>query len=346
MVVPHSGILTQNMEVLMKKLLSVCLATLLATAFVLPVVSGNAYAKSLEIMVAYGNQPGEPVDQAVTYWAKILKEKSGGSITLSQFPSSQLGDEATVQQQAKMGANIITISSYGSLADLVPDLGVINAPYVGTSVEQKVELVHSKKFVDLISKLDEKGYHAIVTDFYYGTRQLLSKTKATSPADMNGKKIRVQNAKIANYWALSVGATPTPMALSEAYTSMSQGIVSGIENPPGTLYGGKFFEQAKYLVLTNHDVHMAPWVMGTAFWKSLSPEQQKLITETGMEMSKYASDLIKGTEQDYIDKMVAEGAVVVKVDVGPYLDNALKVMDGQFPEWTPGLYEDTLNGLK
>lgn len=330
----------------MKKLFSVCLAVLFATVCIFPAINGSANAKSLEIMVAYGNQPGEPVDQAVTYWAKILKEKSNGTIVLSQFPSSQLGDEATVQQQAKMGANIITISSYGSLADLVPDLGVINAPYVGTTVEQKVKLVHSKKFVDLISKLESKGYHAIVTDFYYGTRQLLSKTKATKPADMNGKKIRVQNAKIANYWAKSVGATPTPMALSEAYTAMSQGIVSGIENPAGTLYGGKFFEQAKYLILTNHDVHMAPWVMGTPFWNSLSKEQQQLITETGIEMSAYASKLIKGTEQEYIDKMVAKGVEVVTVDVAPYLDNALKVMDGQFPEWTEGLYEGTLKSLK
>ncbi len=331
----------------MKKMLCLCLAVLFATTFILPSVHGNAYAeKVLEIMVAYGNQPGEPVDQAVTYWAKILRERSNGTIVLSQFPSSQLGDEATVQQQAKMGANIITIASYGSLADLVPDLGVINAPYVGTSVEQKVKLVHSKKFVDLISGLDAKGYHAIVTDFYYGTRQLLSKTKATCPADMAGKKIRVQNAKIANYWALSIGATPTPMALSEAYTAMSQGIVSGIENPPGTLYGGKFYEQAKYLVLTGHDIHMTPWVTGTSFWKSLSKEQQKMITDTGVEMSRYASKMIKDTEQEYIDKMAAAGVEVIKVDVEPYLDNALKVMAGQFPEWTPGLYEETLNSLK
>lgn len=330
----------------MKRLFIICFAVLLSALCFLPMISGDAHAKTLEIMVAYGNQPGEPVDQAATYWAKILKERSNGKIILRQFPSSQLGDEATVQQQAKMGANIITISSYGSLADLVPDLGVINAPYVGTSVEQKVELVHSPKFEKLINKLEVKGFHAVVTDYYYGTRQLLSKTRATNPADMKGKKIRVQNAKIANYWAKSVGATPTPLALSEAYTAMSQGIVSGIENPAGTLYGGKFYEQAKYLIMTNHDVHMAPWVMGSSFWNKLSTEQKKLITETGRDMSVYASKMIKDTEQSYIDKMVAKGVEVVNVDVAPYLENALKVMDGQFPEWTPGLYEETLKSLK
>jgi tripartite ATP-independent transporter DctP family solute receptor len=331
----------------MKKLFYICLGVMIAASFLGLLEGGVAHAKkSLEIMVSYSNQPGEPVDQAVTYWAKILKEKSNGAIVIKQFPSGQLGGQETVQQQAKMGANIIAISDYGSLADLVADLGVINAPYVGSSVEQKVEMIHSKKFSDLISQLDAKGYHAIVTDFYYGTRQLLSKTKATKPSEMNGQKIRVQNVKIANYWARSIGAVPTPMALSEAYTAMSQGIVSGIENPPGTLYGGKFYEQAKYLMLTNHDIHMTPWVMGTAFWTTLSDDQKKLITETGMEMSKYATKLIKGTEQEYVDKMVAEGVEVVKVDVAPYLKNAKKVMAGEFPEWTEGLYEGTLESLK
>lgn len=331
----------------MKKMFSICMGIALSVAFLVAGGGSDAHAgKSLEIMVSYSNQPGEPVDQAVSFWAKQLKEKSKGAITLKQFPSGQLGGQETVQQQARMGANIIAISDYGSLADLVPDLGVINAPYVGTTVQQKVDLIRSEKFSALISQLDDKGYKVVIPDFYYGTRQLLSKTKATKPADMNGKKIRVQNVKIANYWALSIGAVPTPMALSEAYTAMSQGIVSGIENPPGTLYGGKFHEQAKYLVMTNHDVHMTPWVVGTAFWKTLTDEQRELISSTGREMSEYATKLIQGTEQEYISKLVAEGAELVKVDVAPYLENAKKVMAGAFPEWTDGLYEETLNSLK
>lgn len=299
----------------------------------------------LEIMVSYPNQPGEPVDQAINYWAQILKEESNGEIILTPFPSGQLGAQEDVRAQAQMGAPIITTSSYGSLADLVPDLGVVNAPYVGTSVEQKMKLIKTKKFVDLLSQLDPKGIHVICPDSYYGTRQLMANVKAQKPEDMNGIKIRVQNTKIAGYWAQSVGAVPTPMPLSEAYTAISQGIVEGIENPPGTLEGGKFYEQLKYLIMTNHDIHLAPWVMGSAFWESLTPKQQELLTSTAAKMSKFATKIVEGTEQDYIDKMAAQGVEVVEVDVQPYVENALKVMKGNFPEWTPNLYEDTLNSL-
>ena len=302
-------------------------------------------ADPLEIMVSYPNQPGEPVDQAINYWAQILKEESNGEIILTPFPSGQLGAQEDVRAQAQMGAPIITTSSYGSLADLVPDLGVVNAPYVGTSVEQKMKLIKTKKFVDLLSQLDPKGIHVICPDSYYGTRQLMANVKAQKPEDMNGIKIRVQNTKIAGYWAQSVGAVPTPMPLSEAYTAISQGIVEGIENPPGTLEGGKFYEQLKYLIMTNHDIHLAPWVMGSAFWESLTPKQQELLTSTAAKMSKFATKIVEGTEQDYIDKMAAQGVEVVEVDVQPYVENALKVMKGNFPEWTPNLYEDTLNSL-
>ncbi len=320
---------------------------LFALLFTVTAFDNNASAADpIEIMVSYPNQPGEPVDKAIKYWAKILKEESNGEMIITPFPSGQLGAQEDVRAQAKMGAPIITTSSYGSLADLIPDLGVINAPYVGTSVEQKMKLIKSKKFVELINKLDDKGVHVICPDSYYGTRQLMANVKAQKPADMNGVKIRVQNTKIAGYWAKSVGAVPTPMPLSEAYTAISQGIVDGIENPAGTLAGGKFYEQLKYLILTNHDIHLAPWVMGTAFWKTLTPKQQEILASTADKMSKYTTDLVRSTEQEYIDQMVGEGVEVVEVDVQPYIENALKVMKGNFPEWTPNLYEDTLQSLK
>ncbi|WP_413700297.1 TRAP transporter substrate-binding protein DctP [Psychromonas sp. KJ10-10] len=89
-----------------------------------------------EIMVAYGNQPGEPIDQAMHYWADQVKQKSNGEIVFQLFPSSQLGSETEVLEQAKFGANIIAIASYGYLMDTVPDFGVINAPYITQSLEK------------------------------------------------------------------------------------------------------------------------------------------------------------------------------------------------------------------
>ncbi|XAW87375.1 TRAP transporter substrate-binding protein DctP [Vibrio sp. CDRSL-10 TSBA] len=157
------------------------------------VATANA---ATEIKVAYGNQPGEPIDQAMHYWANLVEKESNGEITMQLFPSSQLGSETEVLEQARFGANIITISSYGYLMDMVPDLGVVNAPYLTQSFEKKSKLLNSEWFKEQSSKLDDQGLHIVVPDVVYGTRHLLSKQKVTKPEDLNGTKVRVQHSRL------------------------------------------------------------------------------------------------------------------------------------------------------
>ena len=238
-------------------------------------LSVNAFSAT-EIMIAYGNQPGEPIDKAMHFWADKVKEKSNGDIIFKLFPSSQLGGETEVLEQARFGANIITISDYGALMDIVPDLGVINAPYLSQSFEKKSKLLHSDWFKGLSEQLDKQNIHIVIPDVIYGTRHLLTKKPVTKPEDLKGMKIRVQHSRVPLQTIKAMGGVPTPMSLSDVYPGLSEGIIDGLENPPAVLYGGKFFEVAKNLNLTAHSTHMSPFVVGTAFWDTLTPEQQKI----------------------------------------------------------------------
>ena len=79
---------------------------------------------------AYGNQPGEPVDVAVKEWAKSVEKASDGELTLKAFPASQLGGETEVMEQARFGSPLITITAYSNFMSSVPDLAVLDAPYL------------------------------------------------------------------------------------------------------------------------------------------------------------------------------------------------------------------------
>ncbi|MFR3752390.1 MAG: TRAP transporter substrate-binding protein DctP [Enterocloster sp.] len=50
-------------------------------------------------------------------------------------------------------------------------------------------------------------------------------------SDLKGKKIRVPNQTILIKVFESLGATPTPMAMSDIYTALQQGTIDGAENP-------------------------------------------------------------------------------------------------------------------
>jgi len=303
-------------------------------------LTGGAQAAT-EVMIAYGNQSGEPIDKAMHFWADKVKEKSAGEIVFRLFPSSQLGSETEVLEQAKFGANIITISSYGYLMDTIPDFGVINAPYLTQSFDKKSQLVHTKWFDGLSSQLTEKGLQIVVPDVVYGTRHLLSKDKVTTPSDLAGVKIRVQHSRVAISTVKGMGAVPTPMSLSDVYPGIAQGVISGVENPPAVLFGGKFYEVAKNLNLTSHSKHMSPFVAGTSFWNKLSAEDKAIIISTSREMVKYGAELVEASDKDVIELLKKEGVTVNEVDIAAFEKAAQIQVPKDFAEWTPNLYLDT-----
>ncbi|OOF63540.1 C4-dicarboxylate TRAP transporter substrate-binding protein [Rodentibacter sp. Ppn85] len=307
-------------------------------------LSVNVFAVT-EIMVAYGNQPGEPIDKAMHYWAEKVKEKSNGDIIFKLFPSSQLGSETEVLEQAKFGANIITISDYGALMDIVPDLGVINAPYISQSFEKKSKLLHSDWFKDLSNTLDKEDIHIVVPDVVYGTRHLLTKKAVIKPDDLKGVKVRVQHSRLFLQTIKAMGGVPTPMSLSDVYPGLSEGIIEGLENPTVVLYGGKFYEVAKNLNLTAHTKHMSPFVAGTAFWRSLTPEQQKIIIDTSREMVTYGAGLIENAENEALENLKKSGVMVNEVDLLAFEKAVRDVIANGFPEWSPNLYQNVQEKL-
>ncbi|OBW96944.1 C4-dicarboxylate TRAP transporter substrate-binding protein [Gallibacterium anatis] len=302
-------------------------------------LSVNAFSAT-EIMIAYGNQPGEPIDKAMHFWADKVKEKSNGDIIFKLFPSSQLGSETEVLEQARFGANIITISDYGALMDIVPDLGVINAPYLSQSFEKKSKLLHSDWFKGLSEQLDKQNIHIVIPDVIYGTRHLLTKKPVTKPEDLKGMKIRVQHSRVPLQTIKAMGGVPTPMSLSDVYPGLSEGIIDGLENPTVVLYGGKFYEVAKNLNLTAHTTNISPFIAGTAFWDTLTPEQQKIIVDAGNEMVAYGASLIFDAEKEALEKLKKAGVQVNEVDIDAFKKSVGNLIQNGFPEWTPNLYKN------
>lgn len=103
-------------------------------------------AKPISIKVAYENNPGEPLDVVMRYWADLLNKKSNGEITLALYPSSQLGSKQDVTKQAMMGMNVITLSDVAFLADYEPDLGILFGPYLTDDPQKLFKIYESDWF--------------------------------------------------------------------------------------------------------------------------------------------------------------------------------------------------------
>jgi len=321
------------------------LAITLATITSIGVVS--AANASTTIRVAYGNQPGEPVDVAVKQWAEWVSEASDGELELIAFPASQLGSETEVMEQARFGSAIISITAYSNFLDSVPDLAVLDAPYLSEDFESKLRVFDSEWFEGQLAKVESSGYHIVIPNTIYGVRHLLSREPVSSPDDLDGVRVRVQNSQMYVEAIRAMGATPTPMSLGDVYPALAQGMVDGVENPAAVLYGGKFYEVVKHLNLTAHMHTVAPFVTGKAFWDQLSEEHQQVLTDTGQQMAEYLGELVAEDSEQALERLRSEGVEIHKVDTAPFRERAAEQIPTAFPQWSDGLYDsvyEIING--
>ncbi len=156
----------------------------LLTLFLLVVMCGFSAlssAKPIAIKVAYESNPGEPADKVMHYWADLIKQRSNGEILFELYPSSQLGSKQDVTEQALMGMNIITISDVGFLTDYDADLGILFGPYLTDDPQKLFAIYDSDWFKQKQQKLRDKGIHIVMSNYLYGTRQIIAKKPIRTP---------------------------------------------------------------------------------------------------------------------------------------------------------------------
>lgn len=300
--------------------------------------SSGGDGDKISINVAYGNQPGEPIDVLANKWKELAEEKSDGRIELNLYPSSQLGAEKDVVEQAVMGNNVIIMTGYDYLMDYVPDAGILTAPYITDTVDELLYLTTTDWFEELKQSLLDKGIHIVTANTVYGERHLLTNDPVLSPEDLNGMKIRVPNNQMSIATFEALGASPTPTPLGDLYTSLQQGLIDGAENPLTVLEGVKAQEVSKHLSLTGHQKFITAWIAGKSFMETLPEDIVQILEETGDEAGEYARAALEEKDAEILNIFKEQGVEIHEVDVEPFKEKVQKVYEG-FSEWTPGLYE-------
>ena len=287
---------------------------------------------------------GDPIDEGCDKWAELVAEATDGAVKIEVYPSSQLGAKADLIEMMLMGQNVCTIADGSYLMDYVPDFGVVMGPFLFNDWSAMYKITGSDWWSDVSAQLEEQGLKIVSTNWVYGERQLMTKNPVNSLADMKGLKIRVPNNDISVTMFNDLGSASTPMALSEVYTSLAQGVVDGVENPLTTLYNNKFQEVCKYVTMTNHQMTFSNFIVGETFWNSLPAEYQEAIISCGEEAAAYNNDLYQQVSQEMQDKLTAEGCTITTLDDATQEEfkNACVQLYRNYEAngtWTTGLYD-------
>src|SRR6185295_5562387 len=87
----------------------------------------------------------------------------------------------------------------------------------------------------------------------FGFRHVITRSRdIVEPRQLAGLKIRTIQSAIYVKAIELMGASPTPMAFGEVYTSLQTGVIDGYEHDASTTLAQRFFEVASFLTHTRH----------------------------------------------------------------------------------------------
>lgn len=221
-------------------------------------------------------------------FAELVAIYSNNEIRPEIFPGSQLGGEREMMQQARQGALQVTFPATNNAAALAPSLNVFILPYLATSTEQ-VNYLQDELTEFLNPRVIEEAGVRIVGWENAGWRAFFYKsdTPIENPSDLAGLKMRVppNPIMIATYEAW--GGNPTPIAWSELYGALQQGVVEGGDNPVTDVIGMKFNEVINRMTTFHYTILTHPIVVSESWFQGLSEEHQAVILRAGSEATDY-----------------------------------------------------------
>ncbi len=287
--------------------------------------AGDTEVKETVIKLGHIAEPSHPYAQGAEYFAKLVKERSGGLMEVKVFPSSQLGGQKELIEGLTYGTVDMALVGTAVLGQFQPQISIFDLPFLFRDLD------HAYKSLDTVGMDIGKGLEShgikLLGFMENGVRHLTNNIREVkTPADMKGLKIRVMTNQVYISMMKSLGASPTPMAFSELYSALQQGTVDGQENPSAHIYTQRFFEVQKYASKTAHAYAPEPVLISMKKWNEMPAKNQQIILDAAKEAVAWQRKLSADEDSGYWDKIIATGKMkVTEVDRKPFMEATLPV---------------------
>src|SRR5690625_747561 len=207
--------------------------------------------------------------QAAETLGEDLENQTNGEFSVAVFPAGQLGSEAQMLQQLQTGALDMAFMTVSEVANRVPDMGALFAPYLVDDVMQADKLLNTPTAQGLLEQLPSK---AGVVGLGYGVdgmRLLLTGFPAEHVNAINNRKIRIPPFPPVQDFYRLLGAASTPMPVTDVYDALANGQVDGVDADLELIWKLRLYERANTVLLSNHMMFPVVGLISARTWSQL-----------------------------------------------------------------------------
>ena len=224
-------------------------------------------------------------------------------------------DERASIEAVQLGSLDLTNTSTGPVSNFVPEVGIVDIPFLFRDYDHARRTLDGPIGQEILGKFPSKGLIALAWTENGFRHMTNSKRAIVKPDDVKGLKVRTMQNPVHIQAFQSIGVQPTPMAFSELFTALQQGVVDGQENPIPVILSGKFSQVQKHLSLTGHVYSPSLLLASPRLWNGLSDADKAAFREAAKAGAAAQRKKVNDDEAAGVAQLRSEGVnVVTEVD--------------------------------
>ncbi|MBU8906078.1 DctP family TRAP transporter solute-binding subunit [Desertibacillus haloalkaliphilus] len=246
----------------------------------------------------------------INEFIEAVEEETDGRVTFEVFGNGQIGGEREVVEQVSSGSIDMTMATSSPTAGFSENLAVLELPFLFENLEHVYATLDGEIGKEILEELAEanlKAFSFWERGFnHFGNNE----REVTHVNDMEGLQVRSAENDVSVETYRALGADPTPIAWPEVYTSLQQGVVSGLDNGIGVLETTGVHEALDYLSLTEFFYTSAVLMMNQDTFNSLPADIQEVFERLGKEYAHRQREINQELEQKQLASMEEHGIIV------------------------------------
>ena len=249
-----------------------------------------------------------------------VESTTGGAVRVRLFPSGTLGQEREVVQQLQEGLVDFMVSGTAIWGSVAPKLQVFDFPFLWRDWAQVHSVVDGRLGPAAAEYLAAAvRIQPLAWGDSFGFRHVITRSREISdPAQLAGLKLRTIQSAIYVKAVELMGASPTPMAFGEVYTSLQTGVIDGYEHDASTTLAQRFFEVARFMARTGHIAGVLGLWASTATLARLPADVRRVLESAAVTAA--GQQRAVGVEEDgrSTAQLREHGMTISEIDVTPF----------------------------
>lgn len=251
-------------------------------------------ASSEPIVIRFSHVVSEDAPKGIgaARFQELVAQRLGGRVQVVVYPRSQRFNDDEAVNALLFGDVEMAAPSLSKFGHYSKSLQVFDLPFLFRDVAAVQRFQAGPVGQRLLRSMEPIGIRGLA---YWdnGMKALSARKPFRVPADMKGRRFRIQSSDVIERQILAVGGLPLKMPFARAYEAMKLGLVDGQENAWSNIYTAKMYKVQRYF--TDFDYAFLGYMVITnsRFWDGLPAdirgELESILAQVTREVNEIAA---------------------------------------------------------